>query len=152
MEYICLHDLVIDRELAFKRHCTYQGEDNIIYGCNGKQWKISELPVLFDLYFDTVQPDLTSIVLPEKKEVPSYGSAASTSCTSEIYSPPHYSWLKDACGVEVAAITRHLDFDLGNVVKYVLRAGRKGDKLTDLKKALWYLQDEIKMLETLEYA
>jgi hypothetical protein len=34
------------------------------------------------------------------------------------------------------------------VIKYVLRAGRKGDALEDLKKAAWYLDREIDKLET----
>lgn len=33
----------------------------------------------------------------------------------------------------------NLDYHLGNVIKYVLRAGKKGDKIEDLKKARWYL-------------
>lgn len=36
-----------------------------------------------------------------------------------------------------------LGFTLGNVIKYVLRSGRKDDALQDLKKALWYLTYEI---------
>ena len=36
-----------------------------------------------------------------------------------------------------------LNFNLGNVVKYVARAGRKGDALEDLQKALWYLAREV---------
>ena len=32
-----------------------------------------------------------------------------------------------------------LSFHLGNVIKYIARAGSKGDKLEDLKKARWYL-------------
>ena len=42
-----------------------------------------------------------------------------------------------------------LDFHLGNTVKYISRAGKKGtDKeLQDLKKALWYLERKIKNLE-----
>ena len=42
---------------------------------------------------------------------------------------------------------RGLDFALGNTVKYVCRAGSKGDKLTDLKKGLWYLQRAIEREE-----
>lgn len=34
-------------------------------------------------------------------------------------------------------------FCLGNTVKYIARAGKKGDALEDLKKAAWYLQREI---------
>lgn len=40
-----------------------------------------------------------------------------------------------------------LDFHLGNVVKYVSRAGKKGDELEDLKKARWYLERKIAHLE-----
>lgn len=36
-----------------------------------------------------------------------------------------------------------LGFHLGNVVKYVLRAGRKGSAVEDLRKARWYLDREI---------
>ena len=36
-----------------------------------------------------------------------------------------------------------LDFDLGNVVKYISRAGRKDDKLKDLEKALFYINHAI---------
>jgi len=36
-----------------------------------------------------------------------------------------------------------LGFCLGNVVKYIARAGHKGDRLEDLKKARWYLEREI---------
>lgn len=39
-----------------------------------------------------------------------------------------------------------LGFCLGNVVKYISRAGKKGDRLEDLKKAKWYLEREIATL------
>lgn len=69
--------------------------------------------------------------------------------------PGHYTWLKEKCGIEVIDITRHLDFDKGNAVKYILRAGYKAEEglsdkakeIEDLKKAIWYLNDKIKMLE-----
>ena len=40
-----------------------------------------------------------------------------------------------------------LNFNLGNTVKYISRAGHKDDIIQDLKKALWYLDREIKRLE-----
>lgn len=40
-----------------------------------------------------------------------------------------------------------LGFCLGNVLKYVLRAGKKGNALEDLKKARWYLNREIENRE-----
>ena len=41
----------------------------------------------------------------------------------------------------------HLNFNLGNTVKYISRAGHKDDIIQDLKKASWYLDREIKRLE-----
>ena len=42
-----------------------------------------------------------------------------------------------------------LDFDLGNAIKYIARAGHKDRSKTveDLRKAVFYLQDEIRRLE-----
>lgn len=40
-----------------------------------------------------------------------------------------------------------LNFNLGNAVKYVSRAGRKGDKIEDLRKAIQYIKFEIEELE-----
>ena len=68
--------------------------------------------------------------------------------------PSHYTWLKDKCGIEVIDITRHMDFNLGNSIKYILRSGHKKEEgytnkqktIEDLKKAVWYLNDEIKLL------
>ena len=73
--------------------------------------------------------------------------------------PSHYTWLKELCGIEVIDITRHMDFDLGNAIKYILRAGRKpiatefvsvdfyAAGIQDLKKALFYINDKINILE-----
>jgi len=43
--------------------------------------------------------------------------------------------------------TYHLGFNLGNVVKYVLRAPFKGNYVGDLEKALWYIAREIRNAE-----
>ena len=40
-----------------------------------------------------------------------------------------------------------MNFNTGNVIKYVTRAGYKDNQLEDLKKAMWYLQREIDRLE-----
>jgi Protein of unknwon function (DUF3310) len=59
--------------------------------------------------------------------------------------PDHYT--SHPSGVECIEITRHMNFNLGNVVKYVWRSGLKGGKeipVQDLEKAAWYLNDEIK--------
>jgi hypothetical protein len=59
--------------------------------------------------------------------------------------PPHYT--SHPSGVECIAITRHMTFNVGNAVKYLWRAGLKSDNtIEDLKKAAWYIRDEIKRL------
>ena len=60
--------------------------------------------------------------------------------------PKHYT--SHPSGVEVIQITEHMNFLLGNVIKYILRAEHKGKQLEDLKKAAWYLDREIKRLES----
>lgn len=39
-----------------------------------------------------------------------------------------------------------LSYNLGNAVKYISRAGRKGDAVEDLSKAVFYIQRQIKLL------
>jgi hypothetical protein len=64
----------------------------------------------------------------------------------EVNHPSHYTWLPN--GVEVIDITELLNFNLGNVVKYTLRAGHKTEEpITDLRKAAWYINREIERLE-----
>lgn len=58
-----------------------------------------------------------------------------------ITHPVHYT--NHPSGVECIAIAEHYNFCLGNVIKYVWRAGSKGDAVEDLKKARWYLEREI---------
>ncbi|MER6086557.1 DUF3310 domain-containing protein [Streptomyces bluensis] len=61
--------------------------------------------------------------------------------------PGHYTWLPN--GLEVIDLTEHMNFNRGNAVKYLARAGRKSKQteLEDLKKARWYIQREISRLE-----
>lgn len=40
-----------------------------------------------------------------------------------------------------------LNFNLGNAVKYISRAGRKGNKIEDLRKAIQYIEFEIEELD-----
>jgi len=61
--------------------------------------------------------------------------------------PPHYQ--SHPSGVECIEITEHLNFCLGNAIKYIWRAGLKGDSLEDLKKAQWYIAREIARLKDL---
>ena len=61
--------------------------------------------------------------------------------------PSHYTYMKDKTGIEPIDICENLNFNLGNVIKYVLRAGYKDDIIQDLSKAAWYLDREIKRLQ-----
>lgn len=65
----------------------------------------------------------------------------------KINHPTHYT--SHPSGVECIEITQHHNFCIGNVIKYVWRAGIKGEdtKIEDLKKARWYLDREIARLE-----
>ena len=74
--------------------------------------------------------------------------------SDQVSHPSHYAWLKDLCGVEPLDICRHLDFNTGNAIKYLLRKDKvDGNKtktekrIEDLHKAVFYIQDEIKLLE-----
>ena len=60
--------------------------------------------------------------------------------------PKHYT--VHPSGVECIQITEHMNFCLGNAMKYIWRAGDKHETpLEDLKKAVWYIEREIARLE-----
>lgn len=60
---------------------------------------------------------------------------------SLVNHPTHYQWQI----FEVIDIIDDfkLNFNLGNAVKYLLRADKKGNKVTDLQKAIWYIEREL---------
>jgi hypothetical protein len=64
---------------------------------------------------------------------------------TDAINPVHYQ--KHASGVECIEITEQMNFCLGNAVKYIWRAGLKGDCVEDLEKAKWYIGREIERLE-----
>ena len=72
---------------------------------------------------EKVEPEVKTIELPKREDV--------------INHPSHYTRGK----IEVIDFIedQQLPYHLGNVIKYIARAGYKGDKLEDLKKARWYL-------------
>lgn len=61
--------------------------------------------------------------------------------------PEHYT----TGGIETIDFieAKGLDYNLGNVVKYITRADKKGKQLEDLKKAQWYLNRAVSNLEKL---
>lgn len=70
----------------------------------------------------------------------------------QVNHPKHYT--SDPSGIECIDVTRHRNFNIGNAIKYLWRAGLKEDKdrklidkqVEDLNKAVWYLVDEIHRL------
>lgn len=83
-----------------------------------------------------------------------FANESASKKTEQVSRPSHYAWLKGLCGVEPLDICRHLDFNTGNAIKYLLRKDKvDGNKtktekrIEDLRKAVFYIQDEIKLLE-----
>lgn len=58
--------------------------------------------------------------------------------------PPHYK--NHPSGIECIEITRHMEFNIGNAIKYLWRYKDKNG-VEDLKKAIFYIQDQIKLEE-----
>lgn len=83
----------------------------------------------------------------EKENVP----CGTMESESRIEHPNYY---KLSNGIEVLDVVRDLPFNIGNVVKYVIRAGRKKEaglsdkqkQIEDLEKAKFYIEDAIKQL------
>src|ERR1035437_7316159 len=58
--------------------------------------------------------------------------------------PKHY---EKPSGVECITVVEHLNFNIGNAIKYLWRAGSKGALIEDLEKARWYCDREINRLK-----
>lgn len=68
-------------------------------------------------------------------------------CGDAVNHPTHYTSHPD--GLECIEVTEHMNFALGNAVKYIWRVsfGGKSDDVEDLKKARWYIDREIERRE-----
>jgi|TARA_R110000744_G_scaffold358766_1_gene465908 hypothetical protein len=64
---------------------------------------------------------------------------------TDITNPDYYKDYK----IEVtdAIIAWKLTYSQGNIIKYIVRAGKKDSRIDDLNKALWYLKKEIGIYE-----
>ena len=62
----------------------------------------------------------------------------------QVNHPKHY--VSHPSGVECIEITEHMNFNLGNAIKYIWRASLKGKEIEDLRKARWYVDREIQRL------
>jgi hypothetical protein len=86
-----------------------------------------------------VTPEVIEAVAKPRRGRPKKNDDSSSN--DPVNNPHHYT----AGGVETIDFieAKKLNFHLGNVVKYVSRAGMKGEYLQDLEKAAWYLAREI---------
>jgi hypothetical protein len=64
---------------------------------------------------------------------------------TDATNPPHYQ--AHPSGVECIQITEHMNFCLGNAIKYIWRAGLKNNAIEDLRKARWYIDREIARID-----
>ena len=58
--------------------------------------------------------------------------------------PKHYN--SHPSGVECITVTEHMNFNVGNAIKYLWRSDHKNG-VEDLKKARWYIDREIQRQE-----
>lgn len=78
-----------------------------------------------------------------------FEDAQNSDCvTDNVNHPPHYtqSLSKCQCGrtIECIDVVRHMNFNIGNAIKYLWRCDFKNAPIEDLRKAAFYIQDEIK--------
>ena len=63
--------------------------------------------------------------------------------------PKHYTG--HPSGIECIQVTEHMNFNLGNAIKYIWRAGLKNNcAVEDIQKAIWYLTREKNRLADLQ--
>ena len=83
------------------------------------------------------------------------GERESADATDPVDHPTHYEGFPcPGCGRRVECIDviegLGLGYRLGNALKYLWRAGRKGSRVQDLRKAGWYIAREVKASEEAE--
>lgn len=86
---------------------------------------------------ESVSEELNKIIKPEHNRV------------------NHPSYYQDPSGVECITVARYRDFNIGNALKYLWRAGLKTEEgisdidkqIEDLQKAVFYINDEIELLK-----
>jgi hypothetical protein len=59
--------------------------------------------------------------------------------------PSHYT--SHPSGVECIQVTEHMNFCVGNAIKYLWRAGLKNNAIEDLEKAKWYIDRELQRIK-----
>jgi hypothetical protein len=74
--------------------------------------------------------------------------APKTASPDAVNHPSHYN--SHPSGVECITVTEHFNYNIGNAIKYLWRAGLKDSMIQDLKKAKFYVEREIERLTKAE--
>ena len=88
-----------------------------------------------------IQPVIT--MTQEERDMIQAGTRENTKAPEAVDHPKHYNALPG--GIECIDVVENMSFNLGNAVKYIWRCGEKGKMGEDLRKAIWYLEREIKL-------
>ena len=78
------------------------------------------------------------------KRILELGAGKGVIVSDPVNHPAHYN--DHPSGVECIQITEHFNFNVGNAIKYLWRARKKGRLIQDLEKARWYIDREISRL------
>ena len=81
------------------------------------------------------EPTLDDLVAAARRA----GAEVIVALDDPVNHPAHYT----SKAVECITITENMNFCVGNAMKYLWRAGEKGDYVIDLQKAAWYIAREI---------
>ncbi len=107
---------------------------------------VAEKPDIYTTFGESraVEPYPQDMTAEEKNIID--GAAKQRKYEEKVNHPSHYTQYN---GVEVIDITEQLNFNRGNAVKYIARAGFKDEdtEILDLQKAQWYVLREIKRIE-----
>lgn len=140
--FVCVSDVIDGNGVRrFTKGKTYVCDtDNVLYNDNGTQEDWSGCLGFIDVFVraDNFHECLDNAEIPKKERV---------------NHPDYYN--RHPSGVECITIIRHHNFNIGSVIKYCWRNGLKTEEgmsdkakqIEDLKKAIFYLNDEIRRLE-----
>ena len=151
-------DEVIGKEckLTIYRYNIGEGKYAVvnIYPLKLKVIKVNKSTVECNIIADENNTPFKENIPIQFEEIAKNGTIVTEEKEEMVNHPNHYAWLKELCGIEPIDICRHLDFNCGSAIKYLLRKGKKEMNLSereqrvqDLSKAIFYLQDEIDMIK-----
>lgn len=151
-------DEVIGKEckLTIYRYNIEEGKYAVvnIYPLKLKVIKVNKSTVECNIIEDENNNPFKENIPIQFEEIAKNGTIVTEEKEEMVNHPNHYAWLKELCGIEPIDICRHLDFNCGSAVKYLLRKGKKEMNLSereqrvqDLSKAIFYLQDEIDVIK-----